>query len=155
MYLLTGPSNIPSHQDGGSVAGAPLSHLRHVLQQLPELAAEEITAEWIKTLTQLSAPRFSWGCSFQSRGLYMAIQVPGKGTEYPEQEGGERGSPQTILRHSACTPWAKREEVLAWDPQREVRQGQGQARPPQGHPAGSRGAWIQPRQVLQGPGPTL
>ena len=59
MYLLTGPSNIPSHQNVGSVAGAPLSHLQHVLQQLPGLAAEEITAEWIKALMRLSAPRFS------------------------------------------------------------------------------------------------
>lgn len=122
-------------------------------QQLPELAAEEITAEWIKTLMQLSAPRFSWGCSFRAV-VYMAIQVPGKVQSTQSKKERKRGSPQTILVTQRMHALRQRERCWHGTP-REVRQGQGQARPlPQGHPAGA-GGLDSSRQVLQGPGPTL
>ena len=93
---------------------------------------------------QLSEPWFIYG-DLSARKGYGAPRARGQGKRKPSDHS------ETLSMHAL----GKERGGAGTGPPERAEAGTGPSRPPQGRAAGSRGVWIQPRQVLQGPGPTL
>lgn len=94
--------------------------LQHVPQQLPELAAEEVTLGMDQDISPTFSTQVQLGLQLSRAVVYIWRFKCQERYRYPEQ-----GKRKPSMRHSACTPWAKRGGAGMGPYEGGVRQGQG------------------------------